>query len=111
MECLDPGTAVIRRHLLTPADNRRLAHLCGPVDTHLRRIEAAMDVKLSRREGAMRIEGPRDAAGEVQTTLGIAANQGGQLQDIIQRGGQRAAAINQQGTDCEHTQGVEIAWG
>ena len=52
---------MIRRHLLAPADNRRLAHLCGPVDQHLRRIEAAMAVTLSRREGALRIEGPRDA--------------------------------------------------
>jgi hypothetical protein len=35
-----PGLpTVIRRHTLSGADNRRLAHLCGPLDAHLRRIE------------------------------------------------------------------------
>ena len=28
------------RHSLAPADNTRLAHLCGPLDAHLRTIEA-----------------------------------------------------------------------
>jgi phosphate starvation-inducible PhoH-like protein len=50
---------VIRRHLLAPADNRRLAHLCGPLDENLRRIEAALNVRLTRRDGALRIEGAR----------------------------------------------------
>jgi phosphate starvation-inducible PhoH-like protein len=35
---------LIRRHTLRPADNRRLAHLCGPLDAHLRRIESALGV-------------------------------------------------------------------
>ena len=52
---------MIRRHLLEPADNRRLAHLCGPLDGHLRRIESALAVRLSRRENTLRIEGARDA--------------------------------------------------
>jgi len=49
---------VIRRHALPGADNRRLAHLCGPLDDHLRRIEAALGVVLTRREHHFRIEGP-----------------------------------------------------
>jgi len=52
---------LIRRHDLAPADNRRLAHLCGPVDAHLRSIEAALHVTLARREASFRIEGARDA--------------------------------------------------
>lgn len=52
---------MIRRHELAPADNRRLAHLCGPVDAHLRSIEAALHVTLARREASFRIEGARDA--------------------------------------------------
>jgi phosphate starvation-inducible protein PhoH and related proteins len=52
---------VIRRHSLSPVDNRRLAHLCGPLDAHLRSIEAALVVTLSRRSGQFRIEGPRPA--------------------------------------------------
>lgn len=51
---------VIRRHSLEPTDNRRLAHLCGPLDAHLRRIESALGVTLQRRESSFRIEGPRD---------------------------------------------------
>jgi len=52
---------LIRRHLLSPPDNRRLAHLCGPLDAHLRRIEAALGVTLARRDASFRIEGARDA--------------------------------------------------
>jgi phosphate starvation-inducible PhoH-like protein len=57
-----PGPAcMIRRHQIPDPDNRRLAHLCGPMDGHLRRIEQALGVTLQRREGSFRIEGPRAA--------------------------------------------------
>jgi phosphate starvation-inducible PhoH-like protein len=52
---------VIRRHRFDAPDNRRLAHLCGPLDVHLRSIETALGVTLARRDAAFRIEGPRDA--------------------------------------------------
>ena len=51
---------VIRRHLFDNPDNRRLAHLCGPLDAHLRSIEAALGVLLVRRDASFRIDGPRD---------------------------------------------------
>jgi phosphate starvation-inducible PhoH-like protein len=51
---------LIRRHTFEPADNRRLAHLCGPLDTHLRAVEATLGVTLVRRDASFRIEGPRD---------------------------------------------------
>ncbi len=51
---------MIRRHTFDPADNRRLAHLCGPLDTHLRTVEAALGVTLVRRDASFRIEGARD---------------------------------------------------
>jgi phosphate starvation-inducible PhoH-like protein len=54
-------TPVIRRHSFDAADNRRLAHLCGPLDAHLRAIEAALGVRLARREASFRIDGPRGA--------------------------------------------------
>ncbi len=54
-------TPVIRRHTFDAADNRRLAHLCGPLDAHLRAIEAALGVRLARREASFRIDGPRGA--------------------------------------------------
>jgi len=53
--------ALIRRHTIAAADNRRLAHLCGPLDAHLRAIEAALDVGLSRRDASFRINGAADA--------------------------------------------------
>jgi phosphate starvation-inducible PhoH-like protein len=52
---------VIRRHQFDDADNRRLAHLCGPLDAHLRSIEAALGVTVQRREAQFRVQGPRQA--------------------------------------------------
>ena len=59
---------MIRRHTFEPADNRRLAHLCGAIDSHLRAIEAALGVTLVRREAQFRIDGAR---GAVQRTAGL----------------------------------------
>ena len=52
---------MIRRLNFPTPDNRRLAHLCGPLDAHLRAIEAALGVRLARREASFRIDGPRGA--------------------------------------------------
>ena len=53
---------MILRHQFEPDDNRRLAHLCGPMDEHLRTIEQALGVRLARRGAQLRIEGPRPQA-------------------------------------------------
>jgi phosphate starvation-inducible protein PhoH and related proteins len=53
---------LIIRHSFTPLDNARLAHLCGSMDEHLRTVEAALDVKISRRSEAFRIEGAKARA-------------------------------------------------
>ncbi|MGM9516078.1 PhoH family protein [Roseateles sp. DB2] len=53
---------MILRHVFTPADNKRLSHLCGGLDDHLRQIEAAMDVRITRRGEAFRVEGHKAAA-------------------------------------------------
>ena len=50
------------RHAFTPADNRRLSHLCGPLDEHLRQIEAAMTVRITHRAEHFNIEGDRAPA-------------------------------------------------
>ena len=52
---------MIRLHRFDPDDNRRLAHLCGPLDGHLRDIEAALALKLQRRGPEFRLEGNRRA--------------------------------------------------
>ena len=61
--------SVILRHVFEPTDNTRLAHLCGAFDEHLRAIEAALAVKVARREGAFRIEGPKAAAARTLALL------------------------------------------
>ncbi len=53
---------VILRHAFIPVDNTRLAHLCGSMDAHLRDIEAALEVGISRRNESFRIEGAKAQA-------------------------------------------------
>ena len=53
---------VILRHAFIPLDNRRLSHLCGSLDEHLRSIEAAFDVSITRRNESFRVEGSKAAA-------------------------------------------------
>lgn len=60
---------VIIRLQFTPLDNARLAHLCGTLDEHLRAIEAALDLRITRRNEQFRIEGPKAAAERVRSLL------------------------------------------
>jgi phosphate starvation-inducible PhoH-like protein len=53
---------VVLQHAFIPLDNTRLAHLCGSLDGHLRSIEAALDVRITRRGESFAIEGPKGAA-------------------------------------------------
>ncbi|WP_234194575.1 PhoH family protein [Pseudacidovorax sp. NFM-22] len=53
---------MILRHSFTPANNTRLAHLCGPMDAHLRRIEEALEVKIAHRHEVFKIDGPKARA-------------------------------------------------
>ena len=57
------------RHSFSPPDNSRLAHLCGSLDEHLRTIEAAFNVTLSRRGEHFRIEGARGVPQQVVELL------------------------------------------
>ena len=60
---------MILRHSFEPRDNVRLAHLCGPVDEHLRSIEKLLDVSISRRNEFFRVEGPKAAAEHAMNLL------------------------------------------
>jgi phosphate starvation-inducible PhoH-like protein len=53
---------VILRHAFVPTDNARLAHLAGALDAHLRAIEGAFGVRISRRNEAFRIDGAKPMA-------------------------------------------------
>ena len=47
------------RHLFSPLNNFRLGHLCGPMDQHLRAIEAALGVKIAHRHEQFKVDGPK----------------------------------------------------
>jgi len=50
---------LILRHLFSPPNNARLAHLCGPMDEHLRTIETALQVKIAHRHEQFKVDGPK----------------------------------------------------
>ena len=50
--------------MLEPADNNRLANLCGQFDEHLRQIESRLDVEIASRGNRFRVTG-RPGAAEV----------------------------------------------
>ena len=60
---------MILRYDFTPIDNPRLALLCGPMDDHLRSIEAALGVQLKRQGERFRIDGPARQARATQGLL------------------------------------------
>ncbi|CAA9417282.1 MAG: Phosphate starvation-inducible protein PhoH, predicted ATPase [uncultured Ramlibacter sp.] len=60
---------MILRHAFAPPNNTRLAHLCGPTDQHLRTIEAALQVKISRRQEQFKVEGPKARAQRAMEVL------------------------------------------
>jgi phosphate starvation-inducible PhoH-like protein len=60
---------VILRHTFTPHDNTRLAHLCGPADSHLRTIEAALQVAIAHRHEQFKVDGPKARATQAMEML------------------------------------------
>jgi len=60
---------MILRHTFSPPDNTRMGHLCGPMDSHIRSIEAALQVKVAHRFEQFRIEGPKAKATQALETL------------------------------------------
>ncbi|MFC7407672.1 PhoH family protein [Hydrogenophaga atypica] len=60
---------MILRHTFSPPDNTRMGHLCGPMDAHIRTIEAACQVKIAHRFEQFRIEGPKAKAQQALEAL------------------------------------------
>jgi len=54
---------------LDPADNRRLASLCGLHDEHIRQIEESLGVEIANRGNVFRIKGEPDTAGSAKKLL------------------------------------------
>ena len=48
---------MILRHTFTPPNNTRMGYLCGPMDAHIRTIEAALHVTISHRFEQFKIDG------------------------------------------------------
>jgi phosphate starvation-inducible PhoH-like protein len=59
-----PTAAASREFDLEPADNTRLANLCGPLDENLHLVEARLGVQIRRRGASFRVRGGRAAAAE-----------------------------------------------
>jgi len=57
------------RFSLTPADNSRLASLCGLHDEHIRQIEESLGVEISNRGNDFRVSGMPDIASSTETFL------------------------------------------
>jgi phosphate starvation-inducible PhoH-like protein len=66
---LPSSVIVILRFSFDPVDNTRLARVCGSLDAHLREIEAALGVKITRREAEFRIDGAKTAAERARKLL------------------------------------------
>ena len=49
---------LILRHTFTPPNNTRMGHLCGPMDSHIRTIEAALQVTIAHRFEQFKFDGP-----------------------------------------------------
>jgi len=59
--------AASREFDLEPADNARLANLCGPLDENLRLVESRLAVQINRRGSSFRVRGA--SAGTAETVL------------------------------------------
>jgi phosphate starvation-inducible PhoH-like protein len=56
-----PSAELQREFVLEPADNARLANLCGPLDENLRLLETRLDVRIQRRGDNFRVSGAQAA--------------------------------------------------
>ena len=50
---------LILKHEFLPANNPRLAHLCGPMDSHIDLVALSCQVKITRRDAQFRLEGAK----------------------------------------------------
>jgi phosphate starvation-inducible PhoH-like protein len=60
---------LILRHTFTPPNNTRMGHLCGPMDSHIRTIEAALQVTIAHRFEQFKIDGPKAKAQQALEVL------------------------------------------
>jgi len=102
------ATQIFRDVVLEPADNNRLANLCGQFDEHLRQIERRLDVEIASRGNRFRVTGQPGAAkigGDVLLSLFQMTDSESLdpervhilLQESVMNGGEPAAATSEGG--------------
>lgn len=65
-----PGNhLLILRYTFTPPNNTRMGHLCGPMDSHIRTIEAALQVTIAHRFEQFKIDGTKVRATQALEVL------------------------------------------
>jgi phosphate starvation-inducible PhoH-like protein len=64
MTAAAPAPGFQREFTLEPADNARLAKLCGPLDANLRLLESRLDVRIQRRGDSFRVSGAQAASAQ-----------------------------------------------
>jgi phosphate starvation-inducible PhoH-like protein len=60
---------LILRYTFAPPNNTRMGHLCGPMDSHIRTIEAALQVSIAHRFEQFKIDGPKAKARQALEVL------------------------------------------
>src|SRR5690349_19965178 len=55
--------------VLEPADNQRLANLCGPLDEHLRQMERGFGMEIHNRGNQFKLVGPAEAVDAARKLL------------------------------------------
>jgi phosphate starvation-inducible PhoH-like protein len=61
---VNSSSVAVREFALEPADNRRLASLCGPLEANLRLVESRLGVQIRRHGHSFRVRGERAASTE-----------------------------------------------
>jgi phosphate starvation-inducible PhoH-like protein len=107
---------LILRHRFDPPDNRRLARLCGPLDSHLRQIEQALAVRIERREASFAVHGEREAANKARGLLISLYDRAGRALDeqtlrlaLVEAGALPAAAVPGEAPIRLHTRHPDLA--
>ncbi|MFB0915246.1 MAG: PhoH family protein [Burkholderiaceae bacterium] len=60
---------MILKHTFSPPDNDRMAHLCGPKDSHIRTIESGLHVKIAHRCEQFKVDGTTARAEQAMNVL------------------------------------------
>ena len=96
-----------------PAENERLAQVCGELDAHLRQIKTRLNVSISRRGNAFRVSGARAPIAErvirglFELSLRAAPITGGDVHLALARETRGGATVSKQIADVDSVDDVD----